>query len=181
MTKKTIKSTLALAILGLVSQNPMTGYDLRKVFTTTPMWHMSSSPGAVYPALQRLEEAGWIKGAVEGKDTLRPKRVYALTKEGMEALRQRLEEPVTQEDVIQRRDELIMRFVFIGDILGHKKARRYLEELIVHVENYIHSLQAYLNIVRETESPCDAFGAEHIVEVYQTYIRWAKRVIDELD
>ena len=72
MAEGTIEPTHTLAILGLISQRPMTGYDLRRVFTTTPMWHFSSSPGAIYPALQCLD-SGLIKGIVEGQDTLRPK------------------------------------------------------------------------------------------------------------
>ena len=121
MTESTIQSALTLAILGLISQRPMTGYDLRKVFTTTPMWHFSSSPGAIYPALQRLENSGLIKGIVEGQDTLRPKRVYTLTEDGRQVLEQSLEQPITQDDVIRHRDDLVLRFILWVTSLGVKR------------------------------------------------------------
>ncbi|MHC4537428.1 MAG: PadR family transcriptional regulator, partial [Planctomycetota bacterium] len=53
-------STLSLAVLGLIAQKPHSGYDLRKVFSTTPLGHFSSSPGAIYPALKRIEKSGWV-------------------------------------------------------------------------------------------------------------------------
>ena len=180
MKESTIQTTLTLAIVGLISQRPMTGYDVRKVFTTTPMGHFSSSPGAIYPALQRLEEAGLIKGTVEGRDTLRPKCVYTLIEKGKEALKKRLEKPVTQDDIIWHMDDLVLRFSFMGDILGREKTLQYLKELLMHVENYIPSLQEHLNAAREAESPYGAFAMEHGMEVYQAYARWAKHVIDQL-
>lgn len=181
MKKRTINSTLELALLGLISQAPMSGYDLRKVFTTTPMGHFSSSPGAIYPALQRLENSGLIEGTVEGRDTLRPKRIYTLTKEGKEALRERLEKPVTQDDIIWHVDDLMLRFAFMGDILGREKTLQYLKELLMHVENYIPTLQEHLGTAREAESPYGAFAVEHGIEVYKAYARWAKHVIDRLE
>ncbi len=55
---------LRLAILGLVAMHPQSGYDLRKIFETTPMGNFSSSPGAIYPALKSLEKKG--RGGGEG-------------------------------------------------------------------------------------------------------------------
>ena len=75
-------STLSLAVLGLISQQPLSGYDLRKVFSTTPMGHFSMSPGAIYPALRRMEASGWVKGSIDRKRKLRPRQLYSLTKKG---------------------------------------------------------------------------------------------------
>ena len=144
MTKSTIQSTLGFAVLGLISQEPRTGYDLRKVFATTPMGHFSSSPGAIYPALKRLEEDGLIEGVVEGKDTLRPKRVYTLTEKGEAALKQRLSQPVTQNDIVWRMDDLLLRFVFMSDILGRGKTLDFLKEFLLQVESYTPSLEKHL-------------------------------------
>ena len=56
---------LEYALLGLTYQAPMSGYDLRKIFTTTAMGHFSSSPGAIYPALQRLEARSLLKATID--------------------------------------------------------------------------------------------------------------------
>ena len=52
---------LEATILAIIGQaGPMTAYDIRKVFadSLTPAW--SSSPGAVYPAVRRLKQAGLV-------------------------------------------------------------------------------------------------------------------------
>jgi len=75
----------------------------------------------------------------------------------------------------------MLRFAFMGDILGREKTLQYLKELLMHVENYIPSLQEHLNAAREAESPYGAFAMEHGIEMYQAYARWAKHVIDRLE
>ena len=70
MNKKTTLSTLSLAVLGLIQQEPRSGYDLRKIFSTTPMGHFSTSPGAIYPALKRIEKSGWIRGNIDNNKEL---------------------------------------------------------------------------------------------------------------
>ena len=173
-------STLSLAILGLISQKPMSGYDLRKVFTTTPMGHFSSSPGAIYPALKRLEADNFVAGEIEGQNTLRPRRVYTLTKMGKERLVQRLSEPVTSEDIIWRMDDLILRFPFIGNILGREKTLHFLKVLLQQIEVYIPSLQEHLDNMKDESSPYGTFAMQHGIETYQAHARWARRVIDQL-
>jgi Predicted transcriptional regulators len=86
MTKQNTESCLSLAILGFLSIEPASGYGLRKIFLNTAARGYSASPGAIYPALQRLEAEGFIEGTVEKRDTLRPRMVYSLTGRGKEEL-----------------------------------------------------------------------------------------------
>src|SRR6185295_20202168 len=78
-------SDLECALLGLLNQVPRSGYDLRKVFAETPFTHFSDSPGAVYPALRRLEGRGFLK-ALPGKEGGgRRRRTLRLTPPGVAA------------------------------------------------------------------------------------------------
>jgi len=71
-------TTLEYALLGLLDRQPSSGYDIARRFAETPLAHFSSSPGAIYPALRRLERAGMVDGRLarimhEGRrDVLRP-------------------------------------------------------------------------------------------------------------
>ena len=56
---------LGRALLGLLMETPLSGYDIRRIFTQTPLATFSDSPGAIYPALKRLEAAGLVRGRVE--------------------------------------------------------------------------------------------------------------------
>src|SRR6266576_6491999 len=56
---------LELAVLGLLSEQPRHGYDLKKRLSETlgPLWGISF--GSLYPALRRLERSGAIEEVVE--------------------------------------------------------------------------------------------------------------------
>jgi DNA-binding PadR family transcriptional regulator len=93
---------LEIAVLGLLNESPMHGYELRKRLATLLGTFRAFSYGSLYPTLRRLSEAGWLteEPAIEGlSDSAEPdfrdgrpvrsrrgKRVYRLTAEGKEHL-----------------------------------------------------------------------------------------------
>jgi len=144
------------------------------------MGHFSSSPGAIYPALKRIQEQGWITGTIEKKQTLRPRQVYRLTKKGEEVLRQHLSQPVTHEDVVWHFDDLMLRFAFMGEILGREETLRFLHAFLSGIESYVSALKQHLEAVRESMPPNGRFAMENGIEHYKMNARWARRVIEEL-
>jgi DNA-binding PadR family transcriptional regulator len=170
---------LRLAILGLISMQPMSGYDLRKVFETTPMGNFSSSPGAIYPALKSLEKHGRVRGVPDKQDTLRPRLVYSLTDRGDEVLNGELDATVTRDDLIWRHDQLMLRFAFM-ERRGLARVLGFLEELLTELDAYV----AYLEDVREQmkgqATVCGRLALEQGIEGYRANARWAGRAIDEL-
>ncbi len=80
---------LEIAVLGLLNESPMHGYELRKRLASLLGTFRAFSYGSLYPTLRRLAEAGWITeeapdpsaGAALGR---RARRVYRLTAEGKE-------------------------------------------------------------------------------------------------
>jgi DNA-binding PadR family transcriptional regulator len=181
MKQKTDISTLSLAIMGLIAQKPQAGYDIRKAFATTPMGHFSSSPGAIYPALQRLEKDGWIRGNVETAMALRPRKVYAMTRQGRSVLKRHLLQPVTRDDVMWRMDDLILRFALMDQIAGRAATLRFLHSLATETEAYVASLRSYLESARQFMPACGRLAMENGIESYQTNAAWARRAIVELD
>jgi DNA-binding PadR family transcriptional regulator len=77
---------LGRALLGLLIDAPLSGYDIRRLFTQTPLATFSDSPGAIYPALKRLEAAGFVRGRVERSAGLRQRRLFRVTPAGKAAL-----------------------------------------------------------------------------------------------
>jgi DNA-binding PadR family transcriptional regulator len=59
---------LELAILGLLKEQELHGYELKKRLSDTLGWASGVSFGSLYPALSRLELAGAVK-AVEARDS----------------------------------------------------------------------------------------------------------------
>lgn len=180
MKPETDLSTLSLAILGLISQRPLTGYDLRKVFQTTPLGHFSSSPGAIYPALKRIEEAAWIRSVAAPGQTRRQRVLYEITDRGLGMLRQHLSRPVTGEDVIWHMDDLMLRFAFMDGIVGRKVTVRFLEDFAARIEAHVADLQRYFEGVREILPVCGKLAMENGLQNYQTNAQWARQALKEL-
>jgi len=82
---------LEIAVLGLLNESPMHGYELRKRLSSLLGTFRAFSYGSLYPTLRRLAEAGWIseesaEPSGPGSRSRRGKRVYQLTAEGKEHL-----------------------------------------------------------------------------------------------
>ena len=86
---------LEFAILGLLQQSPMHGYELRKQLASVLGGLRSISYGSLYPALKRLHAAGLVTTVEPGPGELLPadapaltgrrgKVVYTITAEGKE-------------------------------------------------------------------------------------------------
>jgi DNA-binding PadR family transcriptional regulator len=179
MNETTSLTPLRLAILGLVAMHPQSGYDLRKVFETTPMGNFSSSPGAIYPALKSLEKKGWVRGKPDKMDSLRPRLVYSITKEGDAILRAELEKPVTHEDLIWHFDSVMLRFAFIERV-GYAHALRFLGEFRDEAKTYVTYLEGLRDQMREQLSPCGRLALEHGIQGSHGNVEWAEKAIKEL-
>jgi DNA-binding PadR family transcriptional regulator len=101
---------LDLAILGLLHESPMHGYELRKQLATKlGAIRAAISYGSLYPTLRRLQVAGWIIEAGEtaaGAEEIPPltsrrgRVVYKITAEGKERFQELLAQagPETYDD-----------------------------------------------------------------------------------
>ncbi|MEV1286756.1 PadR family transcriptional regulator [Micromonospora sp. NPDC049679] len=99
-----------LAILGLLQESPMHGYELRKELTAKlGAIRAAISYGSLYPTLRRLQAAGWITEACETPPdaeevppltSRRGRVVYKITAEGKERFAELIAQtgPETYED-----------------------------------------------------------------------------------
>ena len=136
-------SLLGYALMGLIELKPSSGYDLRKMFAETALGNYSSSPGAIYPALERLESQKFIRGVVEDSAGLRRRCLYHVTTTGVAELRNWLSRPIQQEDVMRGAQELMLRFSFMDHVLGAQAAIHFLEEFRAALQTYLSGLESY--------------------------------------
>jgi DNA-binding PadR family transcriptional regulator len=155
----------------------MSGYDLRKIFASTAMGSFSDSPGAIYPALRRLETGGLAHGHVQPTASLRKRRLYRLTPKGLAAFKAWLKKPVTRDDVIRRIPELMMRFAFMGQTLGEKRTAKFLGEFARELQDYIPVLKQYLESYANEMPLSGRLALECGIQGYEAQLRWAKSSI----
>src|ERR1051326_4480063 len=82
---------LELAILGLLKESSMHGYQLKKRLAETLGSFWQVSYGSLYPALKRLQRQGAVEMTFPQEDVARRKNVYRITPEGEEMFRELLE------------------------------------------------------------------------------------------
>jgi DNA-binding PadR family transcriptional regulator len=166
-------SPLGHALLGLLNQRPGSGYALRRMFAGTPIGTFSDSPGAIYPALRRLERQGLVRGRVAQSAGLRRKQLFQLTPRGKAALREWLEQPLTREDVVAGLKDVMLRFAFTDEVIGPAASVRLLRNLARELQDYVPTLHAYLREHRAEMSLSGRLALESGVRSYEELCRWA--------
>lgn len=118
--------TLELAVLGLLHERPMHGYELRKRLNVVLGWGRVLSYGSLYPALKKMLRAGWLVEHVASQEPAAPgaagagrsagvsrrqRIVYELTELGNDRFAKLMSDtgPASWED-----DDFGVRFAFFG-------------------------------------------------------------------
>ena len=137
-----VESALAFALLGLLLHEPRSGYDLRKVFASTPMGIFSDSPGAIYPALRRLAARGWIQ-PVTSSPGGRRRQTFEPSEAGRAALLDWLSAPPPLDDVARRWDELMLRLAMMSGVVPVATVKAFLDQIAAALDAYSASLEAF--------------------------------------
>jgi len=82
-----LQGTLDLIVLrALDTMGPQHAYGLAARLEQVAEPSLTLNQGTLYPALVRLEQRGWIKGAWQRTETNREAKYYSITKAGLRAL-----------------------------------------------------------------------------------------------
>ena len=103
-------SPTAYVILGMVSREPHSGYEIKAVVDNTTRFFWAASYGQIYPELKRLSEAGLVEGADAPRGERR-RTVYAITAAGESALKEWLRRP---PETVEMREEGLLKLFFSG-------------------------------------------------------------------
>ena len=125
------------AVLGILSMQPSSGYEIKKIMeqSTDHFWREGDS--SIYPILKQLLEEGMVTCEVGNAESDKPKKIYALTKDGQGELQDWLiEEPLFYPN----RNELLLK-VFFGKNIDPKIT-------ITHIENFRRRVKTILDKYR---------------------------------
>jgi DNA-binding PadR family transcriptional regulator len=172
-------TVLGYALLGLIQQRPASGYDLRKIFTETPMGGYSDSPGAIYPALRRLEAMQLVTSRIEAGTGMRRRKVLHLTPTGLDALKEWLTRPIRQHEIANHLPELMLRFSFLDSAAGTAATLQFLRSYEAELKNYLPVLK---NIYTEMAAKMPLSGRlalENGILGYEAQLQWAANAIKQ--
>ncbi|MEC2346112.1 DUF4180 domain-containing protein [Paenibacillus barengoltzii] len=126
------------AILGMLSTQSLTGYDLKKIIQDSPFMPWSGNNNQIYKALVELLEEGWVTNEVQHQDSAPSKKIYTITEAGREALKAWVLSP---PELPEFKNTFLVRLAW-ADALGE-------DELDALLAGYEHEL--YLQLAAEEE------------------------------
>jgi DNA-binding PadR family transcriptional regulator len=171
--------TLDVAVLGLLKDRPMHGYELRKQLGARfgPLWQVSW--GSLYPALRRLAREGAIDSDADqratdgssGRTTRRRRTVYRITAAGEELFARMLEESAPAVD----EEHFSLKFAFFR-YLNREKRLALLERRRAYLQEKLAQFRANMRNYRERMDGYALSLQSHDMRVTENDIEW----IDEL-
>jgi len=81
-----LRGTLDLLILKALSAGELHGLGVSRRIEQITAGTFAVQPGSLFPALHRLEEAGWLSATWETSENNRRAKYYALTRSGRKQL-----------------------------------------------------------------------------------------------
>jgi DNA-binding PadR family transcriptional regulator len=172
---------LEFAVLGLLRESPMHGYELRKRLNTSLGVFRAFSYGTLYPCLKTLVANGWLieepgnvgetAASLTGR---RAKIVYRLTAAGKEHFEQLLSQtgPDAYED-----ETFAARFAFFGQT-SRDVRMRVLEGRRSRLEERLEKMRASLARTRERLDDYTLELQRHGMESVEREVRWLNELIE---
>lgn len=171
---------LDCVILGLLSHEDLTGYEIKKRMDTALHYFWSASYGSIYPTLKELLEKKHV--TVSQVDTGgRNKQLYSITPKGSAFLYQWLKKPVGKDEL---RYETLLK-LFFGKEAGVKQT-------LIHIRAFENRIQKELLILRMAQQTLKMHLKEdstHLyylltvdfgIKTYEAYMDWCKYAVGML-
>jgi DNA-binding PadR family transcriptional regulator len=144
------------AILALLSEQPMHGYQIITELTERSGGVWRPSPGSVYPTLQSLEDEGLITA-----DKAEGRRVFDLTVEGLKVAKEAGDAPPPWEDAAQDADRSLVDLRNLTFQVGAaimQVAQAGSEEQIATVHGILNDTRRRIYRVLAEDAPDEAAG-----------------------
>ena len=178
--------TLGYAVLGLLAREELSGYDLKRWMERPLGYFWSAKHSQIYPELARLEEDGFVTHKLVEQSGKPDKKVYRITAEGLEALKEWVNQAPASRPV---RDELTLKAYSVWLADKEKAVWLFREEGLHHEERLVHyeDLRAWMEDEheREVRSPDSPWFAAYAtlrrgIGYEKEYAEWCRWMADSL-
>jgi DNA-binding PadR family transcriptional regulator len=164
---------LELAILGLLKERGMHGYQLKKRLADTLGSFWQVSYGSLYPALKRLQKEGAVEMIFPREQVGRRKNVYRITKQGEELFAELL---VRAGQEATEDNGFSVRFAFFKYLKPETRIRL-LERRRAYLEGRGSKLKDSLHSLKESIDSYTLSLMNHELAATETDIRWLDDLI----
>ncbi len=176
------KNLLPYILLGLIADEPKTGYDLLKDFETEIGEFWSVKHSQIYLELKRLvgkkeitAETGYFGNKIE-------KTYYQITAQGKKTLEQW--QYSYDDQLAVNKDEFVLKLYFIKDRKEPRLRELLNEQLHLHSDKLAHLKDRKKLLFSEKEQIDRSYGhyliLEHAINRENEYVGWLANAIDSL-
>jgi PadR family transcriptional regulator AphA len=171
-------------LLGLLSSNPMSGYDLNKVFNTTIQHFWTTDQSQIYRTLYKLEEEGKVEVETVIQEDNPNKKVYHITEKGTAELHDWLAKRHASATI----REAWLGQLFFGYEVDDTTVISVLESRVADLESHLRVLEAFQATLPATHSwgqtpheyRFQLLTLDYGIEAYRFDIEWLKKVIEQI-
>lgn len=166
---------LQYIILGMVHDEPLTGYDIKKRIENGVGVFYKASYGSLYPALKKLAEGGSLTMQEQPRGG-RQKKYYTITPQGQAQFAAWLHQPLDTSDVMDNQ----LAKIYFFDRLPADARQRQLQAFEAHNLQYLEQLQQLERYFDAMENK-DSFYYKLSTLYYgicmlQTNLAWCRQV-----
>jgi PadR family transcriptional regulator, regulatory protein AphA len=174
-------SSTSEALLGLLTIEPMSGYDIGQMVRASIGHFWNESYGQIYPNLKRLAAEGLVASKREQQKGKPDRHIYSITRKGRERLAEWLSVPPQPEIP---RNELLLKLFFgaqapaatlIGFVKDMVETHSALLEKFAMAEREIELQRQY------PDTPYWKMAARYGQIEMEAHLRWAEETLAELN
>jgi DNA-binding PadR family transcriptional regulator len=171
-------SSSAYALLGLLTIEPMSGYDLGQIVGVSIGHIWRESYGQIYPNLKKLAASGFVDCKTAKRKGRPDRRVYSITRKGRERLEKWLSIPPQPEIP---RNEMLLKLFFGSQVPTHILVRN-VEQM---VEEHRALLQRFTQVERDEidknshypDAPFWKMAARFGQFEMEAHLKWAEETL----
>ncbi|WP_458110166.1 PadR family transcriptional regulator [Bacillus zhangzhouensis] len=178
---------LKYAILGLLDQRELTGYDMKKHFEDSLGQFWSAKHSQIYPELKRLTEEGYIEFDIHIQGKKLEKKVYQITEAGKTELHQwlRTKDPIPETT----KDEFMLKTFFISSMDKKEAVDLFTHQLLERTKK-VDMLEQKLNALTEEDTSAELLHSAQFghylvltraIEREKGYVRWLQKTLELMD
>jgi DNA-binding PadR family transcriptional regulator len=153
--------SLSHALLGLINYRPATGYELKATFDKSIHFFWNAPLPQIYRTLTQMEKRGWLTLTVKHQDGKPSRKVYQITKAGLEEFKRWLTEP---PEMPETRNAMLIK-IFFGNYM---KPSQFAAHLRAWREEHANLLERY-----EKEVPSLIKQYAHVTGAFKDALYWS--------
>jgi len=173
------KNKLQFIILGLLNQQPRTGYDLTKAFDHEIGEFWQAQHSQIYPQLKRLEAQGLITHEIIISGEKLEKKRYHITSTGQALLTTWI--TAGTPELTATKDEFILKLYFVRTNRDPRLPEMITEQLQLHRDKLQHLEQRLATVFPTKQSQVENFGhyliLQHALGRETYYVTWLQQTL----